>query len=193
MGTRGTPTNRTDWSFIMRKYTTATEKAKAIRSEIKTKFGLSSRQVSVKTDGATYDESIHVVAKTIDAMKHYYDIEKLIHKYESIDRDQYSGEILLGGNTYVFMGYDRDALKPYIEAELNFATKVYAEAIEPYQCVQVIGDLIYTPTNVYNDGIIAGECSIKVHRTDHNGRRNVGCATGLAIAIAQYKLFGYFI
>jgi hypothetical protein len=173
----------------MSKYTTATEKAKAIRSEIKTKFGLNSRQVSVKTDGATYDESIHVVAKTVEAMKHYYDIEKLIHKYENIDRDQYSGEILLGGNTYIFMGYDRDALKPYVEAELDFATKVYAEAIKPYQCVQVIGDLIYTPINVYNDGMSTGKCFINDYRTNHNVRRYVDCATELAIAIAQYKLF----
>ena len=79
-------------------YLPSTEIAKIIRSELK-KVGYSSRMVSVRSNSC----AIHceIKDKAVDKAL----VEKIAIQHEDIDYDQYTGEILSGGNTYVFVQY----------------------------------------------------------------------------------------
>jgi hypothetical protein len=139
--------------------------------------------VSVTTSRGTYESVIQILIKSFDAFKCYHDIEKLIHKYENVDRDPYNGEILCGGNTYVFMDYERDILKPYVEKELTFANQIYNLNLEPLEGIHLTGSLWYMPNECYS-------LDDNLHTT---GRKHVKNAYDLAVTIAKYKLFECFI
>lgn len=66
--------------------------------------GIDTKKVSITHKYCGYSEAYNVklLTKEIDAKA----VEKLLNKYESVDRDEYTGEILLGGNTYVDVYYD---------------------------------------------------------------------------------------
>ena len=74
-----------------------TEKAAAIRSELKKVLGYTNRQVSVKVR----DYAIWVNAKVagLDMQKVY----EISVKYKDVERCEFTGEILSGGNTFVFV------------------------------------------------------------------------------------------
>lgn len=71
--------------------------AAAIRSSLKKVLGYTNRQVSVKVR----DYAIWVKAKVAGLdMQKVYDIAI---KFKSVERCEFTGEILSGGNTYVFV------------------------------------------------------------------------------------------
>lgn len=89
-------------------YVPVTEKAKMIRAEIK-KAGIPSKSVSVRSHGIGFSSAIDVVIKD-----HSVDIEiiaNIANKFKEISRDNYTGEILMGGNTYVDIKYDYEVRK----------------------------------------------------------------------------------
>lgn len=75
------------------------EKANIIRTLLKTEYKLTSNDVSVRKDGS----AIHVDIKSLNAIKHYFDIKKISDSQRNIDRDERTHEILSGGNTFVFV------------------------------------------------------------------------------------------
>lgn len=77
---------------------TTKERVQAIRNTLKSN-GYSNRQISVTNDGA-----IWVTIK--DSNIKLEDIENLVKKYEHYYADEATGEILSGGNTFVFVQYD---------------------------------------------------------------------------------------
>lgn len=79
------------------------EKAKELRKELKA-LGISNKDVSVRVSPCTYSEAMDVTIKnlSVDIRK----VEELALKYERIDRDERSGEILSGGNEFVEVKYD---------------------------------------------------------------------------------------
>lgn len=79
------------------------ESAKELRSKLK-EIGYNRNMVSVTSD---YD-SINVTVKSIEV--DFKKVEKLANSYESFRTDERTGEILLGGNTYVNVKYS-DTLK----------------------------------------------------------------------------------
>ena len=74
---------------------------KQIRAEIKKDLGYNSRQVSVKLWHYT-TLSFTIRDRCVD----YKKLSDYVQKYESIDRDMVTGEILCGGNTYVDVHVD---------------------------------------------------------------------------------------
>lgn len=82
-----------------------TDRSAAIRQALKN-LGISSRQVSVKTDYYSMGSSIRIKIK--DASISSALVEKIANEHESIDRDA-SGEILSGGNRFVFVDYAPEA------------------------------------------------------------------------------------
>ena len=87
------------------------QKAKALRKELKEKFNFSNRQVSITSDYS----SINVHIKHLDAAKKYDEIKTIAETYEKIYRDEASGEILSGGNDFVFVNIDESAYEFYYE------------------------------------------------------------------------------
>ena len=75
------------------------ESAKELRSKLK-EIGYNRNMVSVTSD---YD-SINVTVKSIEV--DFKKVEKLANSYESFRTDERTGEILCGGNTFVFVSYD---------------------------------------------------------------------------------------
>lgn len=90
--------------------------ANEIRKELKA-MGYTSKQVSVRTKGAGYSDSIRITIKDVSISDK--EIQEIADKYESIRYDDYSGEILSGANLYIFVEYDfyavENACKPYTE------------------------------------------------------------------------------
>jgi hypothetical protein len=83
------------------------ETAKAVRQLIKKELNLSSRQVSVTNQYGGTSSAVYVNVKKLDI--DLKPIEKLTDQFENYDRDQATGEILMGGNTYIFVQYHYDA------------------------------------------------------------------------------------
>lgn len=79
------------------------ELADMIRQSLKKAGYKVPSQISVrKRSASAYDVEI----KSLDIDKD--EIEKIVSKYENIRYDERTGEILSGGNTYVFVSYDYD-------------------------------------------------------------------------------------
>lgn len=79
------------------------ERCIAIRNELK-QHGYNSRRVGVRYQIAGYSAAIYVTIKEKEIDKK--EIENIAMKYNDIDRDERTGEILMGGNTFVFVDYD---------------------------------------------------------------------------------------
>lgn len=71
--------------------------------------GIDTKNISVKGSNCGYSENFNITIKDINI-----DIEKvrdLAKTFESYERDERTGEILEGGNTYIFVNYDYNTLK----------------------------------------------------------------------------------
>lgn len=77
---------------------TDSERLAAIRQALK-EHGYSNRKVGVRYDGYAICLTIKDLAIDIK------EIEQLTKGYESYERDEFTGEILSGGNTFVFVNY----------------------------------------------------------------------------------------
>lgn len=77
------------------------QKAAEIRSQLKT-LGYGARDVSVRSDHNSIDITIRRNGLKVKA------IRDIANSAEKIDRCAYSGEILSGGNTYVFIRFSDD-------------------------------------------------------------------------------------
>lgn len=97
------------------------ERSQKIRNFIKAEYGLTSRDVSVKLSG----DAIKVKLKTPKSLLHKSAIENFGKTVEVIDRDERSGEILQGANTFVFVELDYD-LEKLLEKNIQdeFESKV---------------------------------------------------------------------
>ncbi len=87
----------------------ATEKAKDIRTELKKRYGWTGKQVSVKSDHYSLGSSINVRIK--DPAVWIKQVEDIAESKEEVRRDEWTGEILGGGNLYVNVNYEHAALK----------------------------------------------------------------------------------
>ena len=140
---------------MSKQYMTAKEKAMAIRKELKKQLGVTSRQVSVRSRNSGYDEAIDIEIKdlTVNKMK----VEEIASRYEYIRRCEYSGEILAGGNTYVFVTLDYVALSEAKEELLEVAKKIIDDNKDLLgknegKTIAENGELeiIYSPLNGHN-------------------------------------------
>lgn len=99
-----------------------TEEAKVIREAIKKKFKLTNRDVSVKARRGSTSSAVTVSLKSVKALPYKKKIEEIGRTQEWYQRDQVTGSILAGGNTFVFVELDwkfRDTLIKKIEAEIS--------------------------------------------------------------------------
>ena len=102
------------------------EEAEAIRKMLKKELGLSARDVSVKSSRGGFSSSVNVKIKTMKALVLKSKIEEIASEKESYERDIGSGEILMGGNTFIFTEIDwkfRNDMIQKIHSELDKVTK----------------------------------------------------------------------
>lgn len=84
-------------------WTSAAEDAAKIRAALKAQ-GITSRQVSVKSESFSMGSSIDITIKVPGISKSR--VEEIANNYERISRDDATGEILSGGNRYVTVNFD---------------------------------------------------------------------------------------
>lgn len=126
------------------KYMSTKEIAAIVRKWLKDEYGLTNRDVSVKADSAT---SVNINIKSLKALPHMKAIEEKGKSHETIYRDHASGEILSGGNTFVFVGLDwnfEKKVNSIIEQEYNRVTK--NKGLEEGQSVVLFGSIQVTRT-----------------------------------------------
>lgn len=87
---------------------TCREVTNAMKAALK-KASIDTRFISIRHKWCGYSESYRVEIKTeaIDREK----VRRICNNFESIDRDERTGEILAGGNTYVWVDYCWDIRK----------------------------------------------------------------------------------
>lgn len=93
------------------------QKAAEIRNQLKT-LGYTSRDVSVRSDHSSLDITIRRSGLNVKA------IRDIAESFENIRRCEASGEILSGGNTYVFIRFSddvRDAVAAQVRAAADVA------------------------------------------------------------------------
>ena len=88
------------------------ERSGAIRNILK-KAGYKLRDFSIRSRDCGYSDETRIHVKNLSIKTK--EIENLVKGFEEVERDEYSGEILSGGNTYIFVDYDYDTL--YNEGE----------------------------------------------------------------------------
>lgn len=102
------------------------ERSKAIRERIKNELGYNSKQVSVRSSYCGYSSETSITVKDLSC--DFEAIEKIANSFEKVDYDQYNGEILSGGNTYISVAYDWGVLHQAEEKEIENAEKAINEA-----------------------------------------------------------------
>lgn len=164
-----------------------------IRADIKA-AGIPARAVSVRVSDAGYETAVRVKIKDINVDRAV--VERVAKRYSEVDRDERSGEILAGGNTFVFVDYDYDVLKNATEQYLEQAQAVIDSVKEP--CVGVDAAtrpdgsrLVYfhhAPNSSYNSAEIYGKGGDHYYENRHAAYN----AYALAQAIALFNAVGHF-
>ena len=71
--------------------------------------GIDTKNISVKGSTCGYSESYEITIKDINI--NIEKVRELLKTFESYETDERTGEILEGGNTYIFVNYDYNTLK----------------------------------------------------------------------------------
>ena len=108
------------------KYQSIKEKAAEVRKQLK-EIGITSKQVSVKSGYCGYDDNLNITIKDLSVNEQT--VKDIAEQFEEYERDERSGEILEGGNTYIFIDYDYDARRAAASEMMEQAQKI-AEAKE---------------------------------------------------------------
>lgn len=94
------------------------EQAQELRSALKA-MGYTSKQVSVRTKRSIYDDIIYITIKDLSVSKKK--IAEVANKYKCIRWDDYTNEILAGGNTYVDISFDWEILNTEVKKRIKDA------------------------------------------------------------------------
>lgn len=97
-------------------------RAAEIRKKLKV-IGYNSRMVSVRSSRFSGGDDIVVRMKSIDVDEHK--VREIAKEYEEIARDKYSGEILMGSNSFVFVEWDWQFIVKAKERWYDLARTIY--------------------------------------------------------------------
>lgn len=153
-----------------------------IREELKA-IGIKPRQVSIRRDGSSANVTIK------DLSVEYDKVNEAAHKFEKIDRCEYSGEILCGGNRFVFVDYDWRVESAAKETELYKELLAKAEA-----ALAKIGE-----NDSHGEEIVPGYVIFKVDwrlqasvKWSQNCWEHPGSVSSIALELYKAKLQGKF-
>lgn len=102
------------------------ERAAQMRKEFKAN-GWNARKVSVRTEYFSLGSAIHVTVR--DASVDIAKAKEIAERFESIRRDEYTGEILGGGNCYLHFGLS-DKVKAELSAPILPAVEAALEDVK---------------------------------------------------------------
>lgn len=161
------------------------EMSKAIQEKLKA-AGVPRAAYSIRVRYCGYSESVRIDVK--DLAVSIYEVKRIALQYQSIDRDERTGEILEGGNTYVFVQYDFDTLEAAQEKYLAQAEGVYGHGYAEVMTHANGNTLLYLDTEP-GEGFL--------YLKGENGMKRFYCrsankvAEGIAIFEASGRLIGW--
>lgn len=120
-------------------------KAQEIAAKLKA-IGITNKQVSCRGDYNSINCRVKDLSIDLEVVK------QIAYDYEKINLCEYSGEILAGGNTFVFVKYDHATEREHSKSEkfqqLKSQIKEKLDAISGNTCAELFGAVAYrTPTN----------------------------------------------
>lgn len=140
---------------------TTTEHAAEIRADLK-RAGMTSRDVSVRKESYSMGSSIYVTAK--NPRVRLDEVRAIAEPHERIRYCQATGEILGGGNMYMHVEYDREALAPLV---------AYVDRLCSAAETLLSGEVMILGLSIYPDADGSGDWWI-VGPGDDVGRRANG-------------------
>jgi len=106
-----------------------------VKEELKDKgYNVKDFKVSVKNCG--YSTSINVKIKNPHVKRS--DVEKVLNQFRIVDRDERNGEILEGGNTYLFVAYEYNIFE---EVKLEWVATATGAIREPGEVTKIFDGL----------------------------------------------------
>ena len=155
------------------------ELGSAIRATLKSE-GYAPRDFSVRVRDCGYSTSANVTIKNPEIRS--ADVERLLSKFESIDRDERTGEILEGGNCYLFVDYERGIFDAPAQEMAATAEGILREAGE---CIRIFDGLylcnIHGRTELHQQNN-AGSCWLQIG--------GFSLLNELCVAMYKYAKFG---
>lgn len=146
----------------------------AIKDELKAAgFNVKDFRVSVKDCG--YSTSAHVRIKS--PVVNRLEVEKVLKKFDQLERDARTGEILEGGNLYLFVEYESGIFDIPAREWAADAMGIFRSSGE---CVRAYDGLWYMPGDMeLHQQNAAGHCT-----------RRIGGVADLAVALYKFAKFG---
>jgi len=162
------------------------ERVQAIKNELKANK-ITTKQVNIKGSIQGYDEVIKISIKDLSINK--LQIENITNKYIEVSRCETSGEILHGGNTYVYIELNKKSIKEGSNDFTEIAKNIINKSKEYKNFYEAFIDgnrsILYSRENNQirlsekNDGIGTGLQSFQIFDID-------GIAEALTIFKYQY-------
>lgn len=150
------------------------ELSQAIRNELKA-HGITSRMVSVRVSDAGYSTAANLTIKT--ASVNPAEVAAITRKFEAVDYDEYTGEILQGANVYVRVSCD-DAIYDEVAKPYEGEAAALLDNLDDRECVQIAEGLWL---NKFRD--------VEIHQ-EKGARRIVGDAKSLSRYLYKFDTFG---
>lgn len=155
------------------------ELGNAIRATLKAE-GYAPRDFSVRVRHCGYSTSANVTIKNPEIRRE--SVERLLSKFESIDRDERTGEILEGGNCYLFVDYADGIFDAPAQEMAATAAGVLKEAGE---CIRIFDGLYLCNRNGRTE----------LHQQNHEGNftwpiGGFSLLNELCVAMYKYAKFG---
>lgn len=152
---------------------TATEAAKAIRTELKREHGWTGRDVSVRADYYSMGSAVRVKVRNPDV--DFATVRRIAEGYARVRRCEYTHEILGGGNMYVTVSISReaeDALAARFEDAVAAAMSNFTEGERSSSLYPVEGSNALVGSGQYGDALtvwIEGRRVEQFWWSDHRG------------------------
>ena len=165
-----------------------------IRADLKA-AGIPARAVSVRVSDAGYSTSVRVNIKDISIDRAV--VEKIAYRHRDVSYDERSGEILSGGNTYVWVDYDYDTIRNAREQYMEQAQEIIDSNNQPCVGVEIAtrddgSRLVYffeAPNSTHNTAVIYDKNGHYDYSKDRYVAHN---ACHLAQALALFNAVGHF-
>lgn len=165
------------------------ELSQAIRKDLKNN-GFISKDISVRVRDSLYDTAVRVTIK--NPLIKISDIQNIVNTYEEIDRDQRTGEILAGCNTYVFVEYEYGIMEKASSDLIPTAEMVLANK-EKYSGHKIADNGKKTAHITHyngNEWILAEFDKEETGVYTYNPTYWIKCANDLAVAMWRFKNLG---
>lgn len=119
-------------------------KAQEVAAKLKA-IGITNKQVSCRGDYNSIRCSVKDLSIDLEVVK------SIAMEYQKIDRCQYSGDILSGGNTFVCVQYDHDTEREHSKSEkfqqLKSKIKQKLDEVSGNRCADIYGAAAYYAQN----------------------------------------------